>query len=569
MVAIPTENFKVQAPQEATETMSNNTSNKKNTYSDDFKKEVAEAAQKPGATLASVGEQFGVNPTLVRNWKIKFSEEIEMPDMSKEKKIGISVELIQSWLQKSTVVGTIDSDGDLYVSTETTSETITDEPIKLFISGTEELAAGGKNETSAITDQLTTNETNWLRSDFLKGVGSDNTQFSYNLNCDVYGSADTVTVPIKLKKGKVSECPIKAGQIELSELKFLFEDDDFRAEGTIKGPNGFIYAAEVLTEQPVEGYVPSANKTSDDENSAEMYEFLFDAKKDDTVFVVLCAFEKLDSKLSCEFTGEAQIEEPISYDDGDETNDFDEDKHSDYTEVVIDDEDNEQYYYWVLTDDEDEAVEAALKKHDEMDRPSAVNDEDSGIFPTAYQPVTEFGSESAVKIHVDGSDVSDASGIDDVETNEGDIGLFEFQIKRGLVDEDQIEDEDVQNLVDELKQLCDDENYEEATKLLLSNLSFEFGPGDLDDDPEVFFASTEYIEFECSSENTSVKIGYDDCLIVTISVQFEIPLNGGISTAELAEYLPDSGAWASASASPGWGYAGSDGDNVWFLGIKE
>jgi len=25
---------------------------------------------------------------------------------------------------------------------------------------------------------------------------------------------------------------------------------------------------------------------------------------------------------------------------------------------------------------------------------------------------------------------------------------------------------------------------------------------------------------------------------------------------------------ASSSASPGWGYAGSDGDNVWFLGIK-
>ncbi len=78
----------------------------------------------------------------------------------------------------------------------------------------------------------------------------------------------------------------------------------------------------------------------------------------------------------------------------------------------------------------------------------------------------------------------------------------------------------------------------------------------------------DYIEFECSSENTSIKIGYDDCLVVTISVQFEIPLNAGISTAELAEYLPDSGAWASASASPGWGYACSDGDNVWFLGIK-
>jgi len=161
------------------------------------------------------------------------------------------------------------------------------------------------------------------------------------------------------------------------------------------------------------------------------------------------------------------------------------------------------------------------------------------------------------------------SQVDDVETNEGDIGLFEFQIKRGLVDEDEIDDEDVQNLVDELKQLCENEKYNEAASLLLSNLSFEFGPDELDDDPERFFASTDYIEFECSSKNTSVKIGYDDCLVVTISVQFEVPLNAKISTADLSEYLPDSGAWASASASPGWGYAGSDGDNVWFLGIKE
>lgn len=42
-------------------------------YSDGFKKEVAEAASKPGVTLKSVGEHFGVSPTLVRNWKIQFS----------------------------------------------------------------------------------------------------------------------------------------------------------------------------------------------------------------------------------------------------------------------------------------------------------------------------------------------------------------------------------------------------------------------------------------------------------------------------------------------------------------
>ena len=158
--------------------------------------------------------------------------------------------------------------------------------------------------------------------------------------------------------------------------------------------------------------------------------------------------------------------------------------------------------------------------------------------------------------------------VEDSETAEGDIGLFEFQIKRGYVDEDEIDDEDVQNLAEELTQLCKGNKHEKAAELLLSNLSFEFGPDELDDDPERFFSSTDYIEFECSSENTSVKIGYDEGLVVTVTVQFEIPLNGDVSTGELVEYLPDSGAWAIANVSPGWGYTESDGENVWFLGIK-
>ena len=40
--------------------------------------------------------------------------------------------------------------------------------------------------------------------------------------------------------------------------------------------------------------------------------------------------------------------------------------------------------------------------------------------------------------------------VEDSETAEGDIGLFEFQINRGYVDEDEIDDEDVQNLAEEL-----------------------------------------------------------------------------------------------------------------------
>tara|TARA_B110000977_G_C10985479_1_gene457790 strand:- start:93 stop:263 length:171 start_codon:yes stop_codon:yes gene_type:complete len=56
--------------------------------------------------------------------------------------------------------------------------------------------------------------------------------------------------------------------------------------------------------------------------------------------------------------------------------------------------------------------------------------------------------------------------------------------------------------------------------------------------------------------------------MVTISVNFGIPLNAGISITKLEEYLPESGSWAVASASFGWIYTASDSDNVWFKGIK-
>ena len=44
-------------------------------YTEEFKIKVAEATLEDGSTLKSVGEKFGVNPTLVRNWRIKYIEE--------------------------------------------------------------------------------------------------------------------------------------------------------------------------------------------------------------------------------------------------------------------------------------------------------------------------------------------------------------------------------------------------------------------------------------------------------------------------------------------------------------
>lgn len=41
-------------------------------YTEEFKIKVAKATLEDGSTLKSVGEKFGVHPTLVRNWKLKF-----------------------------------------------------------------------------------------------------------------------------------------------------------------------------------------------------------------------------------------------------------------------------------------------------------------------------------------------------------------------------------------------------------------------------------------------------------------------------------------------------------------
>ena len=459
----------------------------KKSYSDDFKRQVALAANQHGVTLTSVGQQFDVSPTLVRNWKNKFSEdtaEIQMQDKSNSND-DVSINDIQNWLQSAQVEGTIDGDGDLYASLELSEEVITDKPNKIYLIGSQKLASGGKSETFEFESEVATNEANWLRSDYLNGVDKDDPNFALNMKLACYACSDLLTIPITVKEGKIGDFPKKVGNIKISELSIILEDGDYRLEGRLDGENGFIYGIEASTEEPDDEQSPRAAKVVDDENTAEVYEFLWDVKKGDTVYIQLSSYAKLDGEIAIGFTGKAEVQEPTVYD---EDEDLDED----------------------------------------FDRPE----------------------------------------VEDVEAQEGDIGLFEFQIKRGLVDEENIDEEEISDLVNELKEFCENEEFEKAATLLLPKLSFEFGTDQLDDDPGEFFDDLDYIEIACTENNTSVKVGYDGDLVVTISVQFEIPLQAGISTQSLVDYLPDSGAWAAASVSPGWGYSGSDGDNVWFLGIK-
>lgn len=159
--------------------------------------------------------------------------------------------------------------------------------------------------------------------------------------------------------------------------------------------------------------------------------------------------------------------------------------------------------------------------------------------------------------------------VTNVKTQKGDIGVFEFQIKRGRVDEDTIEDPDVKDLLFEIIRLIEKNKHNKAVNLLMPKLDFEFPIGDLDYGQEDFFMHDRTIEFRCSKKNTYVRLGYDGELFVTIGVEFEIPLKEQIDIAALEEYIADSGAHAAAYVSPGWGYSSTEGDNVWLSGIRQ
>lgn len=61
-------------------------------YTEEFRRRVGTAAMEEGATLKSIGEKFGVHPTLVRNWKLKYSIADEIGEANTTKELSSAVE---------------------------------------------------------------------------------------------------------------------------------------------------------------------------------------------------------------------------------------------------------------------------------------------------------------------------------------------------------------------------------------------------------------------------------------------------------------------------------------------
>jgi hypothetical protein len=146
-------------------------------------------------------------------------------------------------------------------------------------------------------------------------------------------------------------------------------------------------------------------------------------------------------------------------------------------------------------------------------------------------------------------------------------GKFEFQIKRGLVDGEGL-DEDVQSIVDICIALCRNKNNKKAIELIYPILSFEWIWDNCDGNPEDIFLDNQIVSFDLNTENSAVKLGVDgDALLITATVYFELEIKSDIDADEIENWLDEESAYACGYIGGGWGYTGSDGDNILFLGF--
>ncbi len=144
---------------------------------------------------------------------------------------------------------------------------------------------------------------------------------------------------------------------------------------------------------------------------------------------------------------------------------------------------------------------------------------------------------------------------------------LEFQIKRGVINASDLE-EDEAGVLQKCLKLAQAGNHGAAAELLLPKMSFEWDWSNGDGDAEEFFVEPIPINFDCTADNCSLRVGENDGqLIITASVQFSAEGQDGIDSDQLTAWLGDNSMYSCGYVSGGWGYDGSDGDNVWLVAL--
>ena len=149
------------------------------------------------------------------------------------------------------------------------------------------------------------------------------------------------------------------------------------------------------------------------------------------------------------------------------------------------------------------------------------------------------------------------------------LGVFEFYIKRGVINDEDIEEIEVKNIIDECKQLCLKQKNKEAVEKLYSILTFEMDWDNCDGDPSEILFKPESIDIKCNQKNSEIKLGVQNSnLMITAKVTFEAPINEGLEIDDVQQWLDDNSAYAAGYVDGGWSYLETDGDNLNIVSIK-
>ena len=151
--------------------------------------------------------------------------------------------------------------------------------------------------------------------------------------------------------------------------------------------------------------------------------------------------------------------------------------------------------------------------------------------------------------------------------NEKSNAVFQFQIKRGVIDLTEVDPDD-QPVVDEIIDLCKQGRAEDASLIAIDAMFFECDFYNLDCDPSEIFVDPEVIEFDCGDNNCFVEVGYhDDNLVLTFSVEFKAEVYSTLTAQEIQEVLSEQGGWSCATVNP-FMFAGDDGTNMWITRLR-
>jgi len=163
-----------------------------------------------------------------------------------------------------------------------------------------------------------------------------------------------------------------------------------------------------------------------------------------------------------------------------------------------------------------------------------------------------------------GDDVAESNNQNDDTESSGSIKTFEWSMKLGEINMDDVEDGEVLSALKNSLKLAKAKKFEDAVNAL-PHIDFEYSFSNLDSDASDYFAETEGISFGLDPSNSkhTIQVGVSGGkLNLSVAVVFDIPVKDGVNLDELNEWLGENGGYAAGFASGGWSYNGDEGGEM-------